>query len=166
MRPFPLMTIYLLLSPPVNAVLEPHVSILHLKYICSCRKLTLFSQCWKITQNVSLEYFKNLLKLTNLGIFNEFYPSNNLARFVRHVECDFFLWFSNTVFLFLQVVSREKRDYKKEKCPQPSTVSPFQFMAFAAITISTVMNIQNVVNANNNNNNNKWISLNYEVLKS
>ena len=48
------------------------------------------------------------------------------------------------------------RGYNDECQPyvKASSLSPFQFMAFAAITISTIINIVNAINNNNNNNDN------------
>ena len=52
--------------------------------------------------------------------------------------------------------SSQYRGYNDECTPhvKASTLSPFQFMAFAAITISTIINIINAINNNNNNNDN------------
>ena len=52
--------------------------------------------------------------------------------------------------------SAQYRGYNDECEPyvKASSLSPFQFMAFAAITISTIINIVNAINNNNNNNDN------------
>ena len=55
-----------------------------------------------------------------------------------------------------QKSSAQYRGYNDECEPyvKASSLSPFQFMAFAAITISTIINIVNAINNNNNNNDN------------
>ena len=55
-----------------------------------------------------------------------------------------------------EVDSSHYRSYSDECQPyvKASSLSPFQFMAFAAITISTIINIINAINNNNNNNDN------------
>ena len=57
---------------------------------------------------------------------------------------------------FHQKSSDKYRGYNDECEPyvKASSLSPFQFMAFAAITISTIINIVNAINNNNNNNDN------------
>ena len=52
--------------------------------------------------------------------------------------------------------SSHYRSYSDECQPyvKASSLSPFQFMAFAAITISTIINIINAISNNNNNNDN------------
>ena len=55
-----------------------------------------------------------------------------------------------------EVDSSHYRSYSDECQPyvKASSLSPFQFMAFAAITISTIINIINAINNDNNNNDN------------
>ena len=55
-----------------------------------------------------------------------------------------------------QKSSAQYRSYNDQCEPyvKASSLSPFQFMAFAAITISTIINIVNAINNNNNNNDN------------
>ena len=57
---------------------------------------------------------------------------------------------------FHQRSSAQYRSYNDQCQPyvKASSLSPFQFMAFAAITISTIINIVNAINNNNNNNDN------------
>ena len=51
-----------------------------------------------------LQVFKNSSKWTIFGIFDKLLSSQNVnvARFARNIEWDFFLWFSNTVYLYVR----------------------------------------------------------------